>query len=140
MMALAAIMMAGAQDVKPAEGKDCDEAKKDCCQKCDTARFMRECRQFNEYVINTPFTRPVLDSLNICQDTLIAHYRAIKPKLNDRQVQEYNTVKGRFDRRKLEYHGEKVGQGLQATGDSIAKAAGRVGRIVGGYFKGIFGQ
>ena len=109
-------------------------------EKNDTARFMRECRQFDQYVLITPFDKAVIDSLTECQDTLIAHYRAIKPRLNDQQVEEYNRVKGHFSRRVIEYRGEKVGEGLQATGDSIAKAAGRVGKAVGGFFKGIFNR
>jgi len=108
------------------------------CEKRDTARFMRECRQFDKFVLTTPFNKTVVDSLTNCQDTLIAHYRAIKPCLNDKQVEEYNRVKGHFSRRVIEYRGDKVGEGLQATGDSIAKAAGRVGKAVGGFFKGIF--
>lgn len=107
-------------------------------EKNDTARFMRECRQFDQFVRITPFDKAVVDSLTLCQDTLIAHYRAIKPHLNDQQVLEYNRVKGRFTRRLVEYRGDKVGEGLQATGDSIAKAAGRVGKAVGGFFKGVF--
>lgn len=110
------------------------------CEKSDTARFMHECRQFDKYVVMTPFNKTVVDSLVNCQDTLIAHYRAIKPCLNDQQVEEYNLVKGRFTRRLVEYRGDKVGEGLQATGDSIAKTAGRVGKAVGGFFKGIFGR
>lgn len=109
-------------------------------EKADTARFMKECRQFDQYVAKTPFTKQVVDSLAVCQDTLIAHYRAVKPRLNDKQVEEYNRIKGRYARRVIEYRGEKVGVGLQATGDSIAKAAGRVGKSVGGFFKGVFGQ
>ena len=108
------------------------------CQ--DTARFMKECRQFDRYVAVTPFSNSVIDSLSVCQDTLMAHYRVVKPRLTDLQVEEYNRIKGRYARRVLEYRGEKVGEGLQATGDSIAKAAGRVGKAVGGFFKGIFGQ
>lgn len=109
-------------------------------EKTDTARFMRECRQFDEYVAKTPFSKPVADSLAVCQDTLTAHYRAVRTRLTDKQVEEYNRIKGRYARRVIEYRGEKVGDGLQATGDSIAKAAGRVGKAVGGYFKGIFGR
>lgn len=108
--------------------------------KNDTAQFMRECRQFSLYVMNTPVNKAVLDSLAVCQDTLIAHYRVVKPLLTDRQVEEYNRAKGRFARRVIEYRGEKVGEGLQATGDSIAKVAGKVGKAIGGYFKGIFGR
>lgn len=104
----------------------------------DTAQFMHECRQFDKFVTTTPFNKQVVDSLCVCQDTLIAHYRAVKPQLNDSQVEEYNRIKGRFTRRVIEYRGDKVGEGLQATGDSIAKAAGRVGKAVGGFFKGIF--
>ena len=109
-------------------------------EKNDTAQFMRECRQFSLYVMNTPVSKAVIDSLAVCQDTLTAHYRAIKPKLTDKQVEEYNRAKGRYARRVIEYRGEKVGDGLQATGDSIAAAAGRVGKAIGGYFKGIFGR
>ena len=109
-------------------------------EKTDTAQFMRECRQFNLYVTNTPVNKAMIDSLAICQDTLTAHYRAVKPRLTDKQVEEYNRAKGRYARCVLEYRGEKVGEGLQATGDSIAKAAGRVGKAIGGYFKGIFGR
>ena len=109
-------------------------------EKNDTAQFMRECRQFNLYVTNTPVNKAMIDSLAICQDTLTAHYRAVKPRLTDKQVEEYNRAKGRYARCVLEYRGEKVGEGLQATGDSIAKAAGRVGKAIGGYFKGIFGR
>ena len=109
-------------------------------EKTDTAQSMRECRQFNLYVTNTPVNKAMIDSLAICQDTLTAHYRAVKPRLTDKQVEEYNRAKGRYARCVLEYRGEKVGEGLQATGDSIAKAAGRVGKAIGGYFKGIFGR
>ena len=108
--------------------------------KNDTAQFMHECRQFSLFVMNTPVDKAMLDSFAICQDTLVAHYRAIKPLLTDKQVEEYNRVKGRYARRVIEYKGEKVGEGLKATGDSIAKAAGRVGNSIGGYFKGIFGR
>jgi len=109
-------------------------------QKPDTAQFMRECRQFSLFVMNTPADKTMIDSLSVCQDTLIAHYHIIKPQLTDKQVEEYNQAKGRFARRVLEYRGAKVGEGLKATGDSIAKAAGRVGNAIGGYFKGIFGR
>ena len=108
--------------------------------KSDTAQFMRECRQFSLFVTNTPVNKAMIDSLAVCQDTLTAHYRAIKPQLTDKQVEEYNRAKGRYARCVIEYRGEKVGEGLQASGDSIAKAAGRVGKAIGGYFKGIFGK
>lgn len=107
-------------------------------ERSDTARFMRECRQFSYYVSTTPLNKQIVDSLAVCQDTLIAHYRAIKPRLNEQQIEEYNRIKGRYTRRIIEYRGEKVGEGLQATGDSIVKATGRVGKAVGGFFKGIF--
>lgn len=108
--------------------------------KADTAQFMRECRQFDHYVRTTPVNKAIIDSLAVCQDTLIAHYHAVKPKLNDKQIEEYNRAKGRYARCVIEYKGEKVGDGLKATGDSIAKAAGKVGNVIGGYFKGIFGR
>ena len=108
--------------------------------KADTAQFMRECRQFDHYVRTTPVNKAIIDSLAVCQDTLIAHYHAVKPMLNDKQIEEYNRAKGRYARCVIEYKGEKVGDGLKATGDSIAKAAGKVGNVIGGYFKGIFGR
>lgn len=109
-------------------------------QKSDTAQFMRECRQFSHYVMTTLVNKAIIDSLSVCQDTLMAHYHAIKPKLTEKQIEEYNLAKGRYARRVIEYKGEKVGDGLKATGDSIAKAAGKVGNVIGGYFKGIFGR
>ena len=108
--------------------------------KIDTAQFMRECRQFSVFVTNAPANKAVLDSLSVCQDTLMAHYHAVKPQLTDKQIEEYNRIKGRYARRVIEYEGEKVGEGLKATGDSIAKTAGKVGNAIGGYFKGIFGR
>jgi hypothetical protein len=108
--------------------------------KTDTARFMNDCRQFVKYVERTPLNKQIVDSLAERQDMLIAQYRRIKPQLNDKQVEEYNRLKGRYARYILEYRGDKIGEGLQATGDSIAKATGRVGKAVGGFFKGVFNK
>ena len=44
---------------------------------------------------------------------------------------------GRTD---VEYRGDRFTEGLEATGDSISKAAGRAGKAVGGFFKGLFEQ
>jgi hypothetical protein len=65
-------------------------------------------------------------------------YRKIKPQLTDGQVEEYNTLKGRYTKKMLEYRGNRLGEGIEATGDSIAKATGRVGSAIGGFFKGLF--
>ena len=131
MLALAAVVSVKAQTTVNVNSQT---------QKSDTAQFMRECRQFSHYVITTPVNKAIIDSLSVCQDTLMAHYLAIKPKLTEKQIEEYNLAKGRYARRVIEYKGEKVGDGLKATGDSIAKAAGKVGNVIGGYFKGIFGR
>ncbi len=131
MFALAAVVSVKAQTTVNANSQT---------QKSDTAQFMRECRQFSHYVMTTPVNKAIIDSLSVCQDTLMAHYHAIKPKLTEKQIEEYNLAKGRYARRVIEYKGEKVGDGLKATGDSIAKAAGKVGNVIGGYFKGIFGR
>ena len=103
-----------------------------------TTHFMKEIRQFGRLSDTALLKKKVVDSLASRQDTLIAHYRAIKPRLSDNQVEEYNRIRGRYTKRILEYRGERVGDGLQATGDSIASAAGRVGKSVGGFFKGLF--
>lgn len=104
----------------------------------DTARFMNDYRQFVKYIERTPLNKQIVDSLAERQGELMQTYRALKPRLSDQQVEEYNRLKGRYSRYILEYRGEKVGEGLQATGDSIVKATGRVGKAVGGFFKGIF--
>lgn len=108
--------------------------------KTDTTRFMKECRAFGRFVDVAFLNKKVVDSLAIRQDTIIAHYRAIKPRLSDKQVEEYNRIKGRYTKRILEYRATCVGDGLEVTGDSIAAAAGRVGKSVGGFFKGLFGK
>ena len=106
--------------------------------KRDTTQFMKEIREFGRFSDTAFLNKKVVDSLASRQDTLFAHYRAIKPRLSDNQVEEYNRIRGRYTKRILEYRGERVGDGLQATGDSIASAAGRVGKSVGGFFKGLF--
>ena len=106
--------------------------------KKDTTLFMTEIRGFGKYVDSAFLSKKVVDSLAVRQDSLIAHYRAIKPQLTDSQVEEYNRIRGRYTKRIIEYRGERVGEGLQVTGDSIAAAAGRVGKSIGGFFKGLF--
>lgn len=108
-------------------------------QVSDTLRFMNDYRKFVSFVISQPsLTKPVADSLIARQDTLMHQYRSLKPRLNDSQVEEYNRLKGRYTKKMLEYRGDRFTDGLEATGDSISKAAGRAGKAVGGFFKGLF--
>lgn len=108
-------------------------------QVLDTSRFMNDYRKFVSFVVSQPsLTKPVADSLIARQDTLMHHYRSLKPRLNDSQVEEYNRLKGRYTKKMLEYRGDRFTDGLEATGDSISKAAGRAGKAVGGFFKGLF--
>ena len=109
--------------------------------KNDTLQFMTAYRQFAAFVEKQPtFTKPMADSLIARQDTLMKQYRQIKPQLTGKQVEEYNKLKGRFTKKLLSYRGDRLGEGLEATGDSIAKATGRVGNAVGGFFKGLFSK
>ena len=108
-------------------------------EKNDTLQFMNAYRQFAAFVVAQPsLTKPLADSLIARQDTLMFQYRKIKPQLTDGQVEEYNTLKGRYTKKMLEYRGNRLGEGIDATGDSIAKATGRVGSAIGGFFKGLF--
>lgn len=108
-------------------------------QVSDTLRFMNDYRKFVSFVVSQPsLTKPVADSLIARQDTLMHQYRSLKPRLNDSQVEEYNRLKGRYTKKLLEYRGDRFTDGLEATGDSISKAAGRAGKAVGGFFKGLF--
>jgi hypothetical protein len=108
-------------------------------QVSDTLRFMNDYRKFVSFVVSQPsLTKPVADSLIARQDTLMHQYRLLKPRLNDLQVEEYNRLKGRYTKKLLEYRGDRFTDGLEATGDSISKAAGRAGKAVGGFFKGLF--
>ena len=109
--------------------------------KNDTLQFMTAYRQFAAFVEKQPaLTKSVADSLIVRQDSLMRQYRRIKPQLTGKQVEEYNTLKGRFTKKLLQYRGDRLGEGLEATGDSIAKATGRVGSAVGGFFKGLFSK
>ena len=109
--------------------------------KNDTLQFMTAYRQFAAFVEKQPtFTKSMADSLIVRQDSLMHQYRRIKPQLTGKQVEEYNTLKGRFTKKLLQYRGDRLGEGLEATGDSIAKATGRVGSAVGGFFKGLFSK
>ena len=84
-------------------------------QVSDTLRFMNDYRKFVSFVVSQPsLTKPVADSLIARQDTLMHQYRSLK------------------------YRGDRFTDGLEATGDSISKAAGRAGKAVGGFFKGLF--
>ena len=108
-------------------------------EKNDTLQFMNAYRQFAAFVVAQPsLTKPLADSLIARQDTLMFQYRKIKHQLTDGQVEEYNTLKGRYTKKMLEYRGNRLGEGIEATGDSIAKATGRVGSAIGGFFKGLF--
>ena len=105
----------------------------------DTLNFMNDYRKFVSFVVSQPsLTKSMADSLIARQDTLMHQYRALKPQLNDSQVEEYNRLKGRYTKKLLEYRGDRFTDGLEATGDSISKAAGRAGKAVGGFFKGLF--
>ena len=110
-------------------------------QQSDTLRFMNSYRQFVTYVTAQPtFNKHLADSLIARQDTLARQYRKVKPLLNNQQVEEYNKLKGRYTKKMIAYRGDRVGEGLEATGDSIASAAERVGSAVGGFFKGLFNK
>lgn len=105
----------------------------------DTLNFMNDYRKFVSFVVSQPsLTKPLADSLMARQDTLMHQYRALKPQLNDSQIEEYNRLKGRYTKKLFEYRGDRFTDGLEATGDSISKAAGRAGKAVGGFFKGLF--
>lgn len=110
-------------------------------QTSDTLKFMNDYRKFVSFVISQPsLTKPLADSLIARQDTLMHQYRTLKSQLNDLQVEEYNRLKGRYTKKLLEYRGDRFTDSLEATGDSISKAAGRAGKAVGGFFKGLFEQ
>ena len=110
-------------------------------QQSDTLRFMNSYRQFVTYVTAQPtFNKHLADSLIARQDTLTRQYRKVKALLNNQQVEEYNKLKGRYTKKMIAYRGDRVGEGLEATGDSIASAAERVGSAVGGFFKGLFNK
>lgn len=110
-------------------------------QLSDTMRFMNDYRKFVSFVVSQPsLTKPLADSLIARQDTLMHQYRNLKPRLNDSQVEEYNRLKGRYTNKLLEYRGDRFTNSLEAAGDSISKAAGRAGKAVGGFFKGLFEQ
>ena len=110
-------------------------------QVSDTMKFMNDYRKFVSFVVAQPsLTRPMADSLIARQDTLMYQYRSLKPKLNDSQVEEYNRLKGRYTKKLLEYRGDRFTDSLEAAGDSISKTAGRAGKAVGGFFKGLFEQ
>ena len=105
----------------------------------DTLKFMNDYRKFVSFIVSQPsLTRPIADSLIARQDTLMHQYRQIKPQLDDSQVEEYNRLKGRYTKKLLEYRGDRFTDSLEAAGDSISKTAGRVGKAVGGFFKGMF--
>ena len=110
-------------------------------QVSDTLKFMNDYRKFVSFVVSQPsLTRPLADSLIARQDTLMHQYRTIKPLLNDLQVEEYNNLKGRYTKKLLEYRGDRFTDSLEAAGDSISKTAGRAGKAIGGFFKGLFEQ
>lgn len=110
-------------------------------QVTDTLKFMDDYRKFVSFVVSQPSLRkPLADSLIARQDTLMHQYRILKPRLNDYQVEEYNRLKGRYTKKLLEYRGDRFTDSLETTGDSISKVAGRAGKAVGGFFKGLFEQ
>jgi hypothetical protein len=108
-------------------------------QVSDTLKFMNDYRKFVSFVESRPsLTKPMADSLIARQDTLMHRYRILKPRLSNSQVEEYNRLKGRYTKKLLEYRGDRFTEDLEATGDSISKAAGRAGKAIGGFFKGLF--
>ncbi len=110
-------------------------------QQGDTLKFMNDCREIMAYLEAQPqMTKQQVDSLGDRLDTLRVRYHQVKPQLNNAQVEEYNTMKGRYTKKVLAYRGDRISDGLQNTGDSIAKAASRVGKSVGGFFKGLFNE
>ena len=107
----------------------------------DTLKFMNGYRKFVSFVVSQPsLSRSLADSLIARQDTLMHQYRVLKPQLNDLQVEEYNRLKGRYTKKLLEYRGDRFTDSLEAAGDSISKTAGRAGKAIGGFFKGLFEQ
>ena len=108
-------------------------------QVSDTLKFMNDYRKFVSFVESRPsLTKPMADSLIARQDTLMHRYRILKPRLSNSEVEEYNRLKGRYTKKLLEYRGDRFTEDLEATGDSISKAAGRAGKAIGGFFKGLF--
>jgi hypothetical protein len=145
MAALLFLTTAQAQETKVAQDSKAKavqevktEQKAKTEQPSDTARFMNQYRAFAKYVETHTITRKNADSLSACQDSLMTTYRKIKPQLTDSQVEEYNTLKGRYYKYVLDYRGDRFNTSLEAAGDSIAKTTGRVGKAVGGFFKGLF--
>ena len=110
-------------------------------QKSDTLQFMNSYRSFVSFVESQPqLNRHMVDSLSARQEELRTIYHQVKPQLNNAQVEEYNRLKGRFTKRMMAYHGDKIAEGVQLSSDSIAKAASRAGKAIGGFFNGLFGN
>ena len=110
-------------------------------QKSDTLQFMNSYRSFVSFVESQPqLNRHMVDSLSARQEELRTIYHQVKPQLNNAQVEEYNRLKGRFTNRMMAYHGDKIAEGVQLSADSIAKAASRAGKAIGGFFNGLFGN
>ena len=110
-------------------------------QVADTARFMNSYRMFVDSVEHTRMIdKKIGDSLAARYDTMVVRYRQVKPALTDAQVQEYNTLKGRYLKRMLRYRQNRFSDDLEIAGDSIVTAAGRTGKAVKGFFDGLFGK
>lgn len=110
-------------------------------QKSDTLQFMNSYRSFVSFVESQPqLNRHMVDSLSARQEELRTIYHQVKPQLNNAQVEEYNRLKGRLTKRMMAYHGDKIAEGVQLSADSIAKAASRAGKAIGGFFNGLFGN
>ena len=110
-------------------------------QKSDTLQFMNSYRSFVSFVESQPqLNRHMVDSLSARQEELRTISHQVKPQLNNAQVEEYNRLKGRFTKRMMAYHGDKIAEGVQLSADSIAKAASRAGKAIGGFFNGLFGN
>lgn len=110
-------------------------------QKSDTLQFMNSYRSFVSFVESqSQLNRHMVDSLSARQEELRTIYHQVKPQLNNAQVEEYNRLKGRLTKRMMAYHGDKIAEGVQLSADSIAKAASRAGKAIGGFFNGLFGN
>lgn len=110
-------------------------------QVADTARFMNAYRAFVDSVEHTKMIdKRIGDSLAVRYDSMVVRYRQVKPQLSDLQVQEYNTLKGRYLKRMLRYRQNRFTDDLEIAGDSIVNKAGRTGKAVKGFFEGLFGK
>lgn len=109
-------------------------------QKPDTAKFMNQYRSFVGMVDrDNVISKGNYARIDSAYHMLTNQYRQIKPYLSDAQVGEYNTLKGRYTRRLMQYRGDRVASGLEATGDTLMRKTSRARKAVGGWLDGLFG-